>query len=71
MPHFLRQLSPTGLGVAVMLLGMLLFALNDAMGKWLVSTYSLGQVVLLRSAAAIIVLLPILVRSGLRSLVKV
>ncbi|NTF30654.1 DMT family transporter [Rhizobium skierniewicense] len=71
MPHFLRQLSPTGLGVAVMLLGMLLFALNDAMGKWLVATYSLGQVVLVRSAAAIIVLLPILLRSGLSNLVRI
>lgn len=54
-----------------MLLGMLLFALNDAMGKWLVSTYSLGQVVLLRSFAAIIVLLPILLKSGIGSLVRV
>ncbi len=71
MPKFLRQLSPTGLGVVVMLLGMFLFALNDAMGKWLVSTYSLGQVILLRSAAAIIVLLPILWRAGLTSVVKV
>ena len=50
----LRKLSPTGLGVAVMLLGMLLFALNDAMGKWLVATYSQGQVILIRSAAALI-----------------
>lgn len=71
MPKFLRQLSPTGMGVAVMLLGMLLFALNDAMGKWLVSTYSLGQVVLVRSAAAIIVLLVILWRSGLTRVFRV
>ncbi|KAA3510991.1 DMT family transporter [Agrobacterium rosae] len=71
MPNFIRQLSPTGLGVAVMLLGMLLFALNDAMGKWLVSTYSLGQVVLVRSVAAIIVLTPILWRAGLSNVVRV
>lgn len=71
MPQFIRQLSPTGMGVAVMLLGMLLFALNDAMGKWLVATYSLGQVILLRSAAAIIVLLPILWRTGLAGLVNI
>jgi drug/metabolite transporter (DMT)-like permease len=71
MPNFLRKLSPTSLGVAVMLLGMLLFALNDAMGKWLVATYSLGQVVLVRSAAAIIVLLPILWKAGLSTLVRV
>ncbi|WP_416407970.1 DMT family transporter [Agrobacterium rosae] len=71
MPNFIRQLSPTGLGVAVMLLGMLLFALNDAMGKWLVSTYSLGQVVLVRSVAAIIVLTPILWRAGAINVVRV
>ncbi len=71
MPQFLRQLSPTGLGVAVMLLGMLLFALNDAMGKWLVSTYSLGQVVAIRSVAAIVILVPILWKSGLSKLVNV
>lgn len=71
MPNYFRQLSPTGLGVAVMLLGMLLFALNDAMGKWLVSTYSLGQVVLVRSIAAITVLVVILWRSGFRKVVRV
>ena len=27
-------------GVLFMLLGMLMFSLNDTMGKWLVSTYS-------------------------------
>ena len=71
MPNFIRQLSPTGLGVAVMLLGMLLFALNDAMGKWLVSTYSLGQVILIRSAAALIVLVPILWRANISSVLRV
>jgi drug/metabolite transporter (DMT)-like permease len=48
------------LGVALALLGMLMFALNDVMGKWLVSTYTVGQVLLLRSAAALVVLAPIL-----------
>ncbi|TRA85815.1 DMT family transporter [Agrobacterium salinitolerans] len=67
----LRKLSPTGLGVAVMLLGMLLFALNDAMGKWLVATYSQGQVILIRSAAALIILVPIVWRAGLSGLVRI
>lgn len=48
------------LGIAVAALGMLMFALNDVMGKWLVATYSVGQVLLLRSVAALIVLAPIL-----------
>lgn len=67
----IRKLSPTGLGVAVMLLGMLLFALNDAMGKWLVATYSQGQVILIRSAAALIILVPIAWRAGLSGLVRI
>ena len=67
----IRKLSPTGLGVAVMLLGMLLFALNDAMGKWLVATYSQGQVILIRSAAALIILIPIVWRAGLSGLVRI
>ncbi|MBP7001445.1 DMT family transporter [Amaricoccus sp.] len=54
------------LGVAVALLGMLLFALNDVMGKWLVATYSVGQVVLLRSVAALLVLAPVLWTRGVR-----
>jgi drug/metabolite transporter (DMT)-like permease len=49
-------------GIGLMLLGMLLFSLNDAMGKWLVATYSVGQVLLLRSAAALLVLTPMLLR---------
>jgi drug/metabolite transporter (DMT)-like permease len=43
-----------------MLLGIFLFAVNDVMGKWLVATYSVGQVLLLRSIAALAVLLPIM-----------
>lgn len=71
MPNFIRQLSPTGLGVAVMLLGMLLFALNDAMGKWLVATYSLGQVVIIRSLAALVVLWPIIWKFGISGMFKI
>lgn len=59
------------LGIAVMLLGMLLFALNDTMGKWLVATYSVGQVLLIRSAAAMLILMPFLWRSGFRPLLNV
>lgn len=45
-------------GILLMLAGILLFSLNDVMGKWLVSTYTVGQVLLLRSLAALLVLLP-------------
>ena len=51
-------------GPLVMLLGMLLFALNDAMGKWLVASYGLGQVILIRSVAALLILSPLLWKAG-------
>ena len=47
-------------GIGLMLLGVFLFAVNDVMGKWLVATYSVGQVLLLRSIAALAVLLPLM-----------
>lgn len=56
-------------GPAVMLLGMLLFSLNDAMGKWLVASYGLGQVILIRSLAALIILAPFLFMAGWRPIV--
>jgi drug/metabolite transporter (DMT)-like permease len=59
------------LGIVTMLVGILLFASNDVLGKWLVSTYSVGQLLLIRSAAALVVLAPLLWRSGLRPLFKV
>ena len=52
--------SGTLVGIGLMLLGVFMFALNDVMGKWLVATYSVGQVLLLRSIAALAVLLPIM-----------
>jgi drug/metabolite transporter (DMT)-like permease len=61
-------LSPRALGIALMLLGMFLFSLNDAVGKWLVATYSVGQVLLIRSAVALAVLGPIVWRWGPRRL---
>jgi len=54
--------SGTLVGIGLMLLGVFMFALNDVMGKWLVATYSVGQVLLLRSIAALAVLLPVMRR---------
>jgi drug/metabolite transporter (DMT)-like permease len=59
-----------GLGLALMLLGVLLFSLNDTMGKILVADYSVGQVLLLRSATALVVLIPALVRIGWRPILQ-
>ncbi len=63
-------MSPTRLGVLIMLLAMFLFSLNDAMGKWLVATYSVGQVLMLRSGVALVILLPFLWRAGLRPILS-
>ncbi|WP_034854415.1 DMT family transporter [Sinorhizobium sojae] len=65
------QPSTARTGVLIMLLGMLMFSLNDVMGKWLVATYSVGQVVLIRSIAAGVVLLPFLWLRGPKKLVAV
>ena len=53
-----------GLGVALYLLGVFLFALNDALGKWLVVDYGVGQMVMLRSIGAAIVLAPMIASMG-------
>ena len=55
-------------GIALMLLGVFLFSFNDAVGKWLVATYSVGQVLLVRSFAALIVLGLALGRRGVAAL---
>ena len=47
-----------GLGVGLYLLGVGLFAINDALGKWLVKDYGVGQLMMLRSIGAVIVLAP-------------
>ena len=52
-------------GIGLMTAGIFLFSLNDAMGKWLVATYSVGQVLLLRSFAALVVLAFLLRGEGL------
>ncbi|TIN59521.1 MAG: DMT family transporter, partial [Mesorhizobium sp.] len=51
-------------GILLMLAGDFLFALNDAMGKWLVASFSVGQVVLIRSIGAFFVLGPMIANQG-------
>jgi drug/metabolite transporter (DMT)-like permease len=54
-----------------MLIGMLMFSLNDTIGKWMVSTYSVGQLLFLRSLVAVLVLLPFMWRIGFRQVFMV
>lgn len=58
------------MGILLMLLGNFVFALNDVMAKWLVASYSVGQVLLLRSIGAFAVLAPMIARQGVPAVVR-
>jgi drug/metabolite transporter (DMT)-like permease len=58
------------LGIALMCLGVMAFAINDVMGKWLMSTYTVGQVLLLRSFAALLILTPFALKEGLGEILR-
>lgn len=57
-------------GILLMLAGDFMFALNDAMGKWLVASFSVGQVIVVRSLGAFIVLGPMIGRQDPSSLFR-
>ena len=61
----LHQNIPAGIGL--MILGIFLFVANDVMGKWLVATYTVGQVLLIRSAAGLVMLSPSIWKAGLNT----
>src|ERR1700730_18136284 len=52
-------------GIVLMLAGIALFSINHALGKWLLATYSVGQLLLLRSATALILLAPFMYQTGI------
>jgi drug/metabolite transporter (DMT)-like permease len=52
-------------GIGLMLLGIFLFCCNDALGKWILGTYSVAQMVLIRSAVALLLLAPFIWRAGI------
>jgi drug/metabolite transporter (DMT)-like permease len=58
-------------GIGLMVLGFLLFSLNDALGKYLAATYSPGQILFFRSIFALLILSPFVVHSGYRGLFAV
>ena len=49
-------------GIGLMLLSIFMFSFGDALGKFMVATYSVGQLLWLRAGAALIVLLPMIWR---------
>ncbi len=48
-------------GILLYSVGVFFFALNDALGKWLVADYTVAQLLLLRTAGAALVLVPLIV----------
>jgi len=66
---FNRLISPANahafwIGIAFMVLGNLFFALNDTLGKIMLGTFAVGQLLAIRSAGAFIVLGPMLYATG-------
>ena len=50
-------------GIALMLAGVVMFSFGDALGKYLVGSYSVGQLLLLRALAALILIAPFVWRA--------
>jgi drug/metabolite transporter (DMT)-like permease len=46
------------------------FTLNDALGKWLLATFSVAQVLVLRSVASLAILAPMVARGGVGHLLR-
>jgi drug/metabolite transporter (DMT)-like permease len=53
-------------GIVFMLVGTALFTFNDALGKWMVASVAVGQLLFIRSAAGAVVLLPLVYKAGWR-----
>src|SRR6516162_3384308 len=49
-------------GVGLMLLGVFMFSFGDALGKFLVSSYAVGQLLAFRACAALLLLSPLIWR---------
>ena len=47
-------------GIGLMLLAIFMFSFGDALGKFMVATYSVGQLLWLRACAALVLLLPMI-----------
>jgi S-adenosylmethionine uptake transporter len=61
---FFSSKGSAALGVGLYLTGIFFFAVNDALGKWLVRDYGVGQLMMLRSVGAAVVLAPMVWRLG-------
>jgi drug/metabolite transporter (DMT)-like permease len=53
-----------------MLASIAVFSINDALGKWLLATYSVGELLLVRSAAALLLLAPFIRHAGMAAFTR-
>jgi drug/metabolite transporter (DMT)-like permease len=60
-----RRVNSAAAGIGLMLAGIALFSINDALGKWLLATYSVAELLLIRSVAALLLLAPFVRQGGL------
>ena len=60
-----RTSGSAAAGIGLMLAGTALFSINDALGKWLLATYSVGELLLVRSMTALTLLAPFVYRAGI------
>ncbi|MFC0284106.1 DMT family transporter [Camelimonas abortus] len=70
-PPAAARSAPAGsvrLGALLMVAAVFLFSLNDVLGKWLVASYPVGQMLVMRSLVCLVILAPFYVRSGLAPL---
>ncbi|MBP2314869.1 DMT family transporter [Azospirillum soli] len=63
--------SDSRMGILMMLLGMSLFTVNDALGKWLVSEYPVAMLLAIRSLFGAVLLAPMIWREGVRAVFAV
>ena len=52
------------LGIGLYLTGVFFFAVNDALGKWLVASYGVGEMLFIRSIGGVALLVPIVLYLG-------
>jgi drug/metabolite transporter (DMT)-like permease len=67
-PFRLSEKTPTSsalAGIGLMLAGVFLFSINDALGKWLLADYTVGELLLVRSIVGLILLAPFVRQAGL------
>lgn len=62
-PAGMEERSARLAGIGLMLLGVCMFSFGDALGKHIVATYSVGQLMFLRAIASLVLLSPLIWRS--------